>query len=140
MPLICPIPALQYAVTDGPDLSARIAPPYDVLNEASKQALLDRDQRNIVAVDLPHLPPKTVGPDAAYEGAADLWRQWRQAGVIVQRKTPALFVYQQTYDAVGRSFQRRGLIANVPVMPFGKRPDMVGATGSNHQQPANRRR
>ena len=46
----------------GGDLSNVIAPPYDVLDQADKNALLEKSDRNIVALDLPHLPPKTGIP------------------------------------------------------------------------------
>ncbi len=39
-----------------PDLSALVAPPYDVLDAAAKQRLLDKDSKNIVAIDPPPRP------------------------------------------------------------------------------------
>lgn len=119
MPEIRPIPAIEYDLGAGGDLSSRIAPPYDVLNEQSKAALLTRDRYNIVEVDLPHLPPKTVGPDAAYERAAATFNQWLEQGVLKRRDRPAVYVYQQTYTVAGRRYQRRGVIANVTLQAFG---------------------
>ena len=69
MPQIRPIPAIQYRADAGADLSAVIAPPYDVLDADSKAALLAQSEHNIATVDLPHLPAKTVGPDEVYAGA-----------------------------------------------------------------------
>ena len=53
------------------DVSSFLAPPYDVLSQSDKDALLAGGKRNIVAVDLPHVPPAGVGPDSAYTAAAD---------------------------------------------------------------------
>ena len=116
MPKIQPISAVTFAAAareDGADISKLIAPPYDVLDETSKAGLLAQDGRNIVAVDLPHLPAKTVGPDSTYEAAGKRYQQWREQGVLGQRSKPAVYVYQQTYTVNERQFQRRGLIANV---------------------------
>ena len=121
MPEIHPIRAILYATGDGPDISRLIAPPYDVLDEASKAALLDASDRNIVAVDLPHLPPKTVGPDSAYARAAATYRQWLDDGTLTATDAPALFVYRQSYTVAGQPHARRGLIANLPVQPFGEK-------------------
>ncbi|MDX1682249.1 MAG: DUF1015 domain-containing protein [Phycisphaeraceae bacterium] len=126
MDRIRPIPALAFPAPEDGDLSSRIAPPYDVLDESSKQALLDRDSQNIVKVDLPHLPPKTVGPDETYEAAGEQFQQWIDEGVLEARPA-AYYVYEQQYEVDGESYARRGLIANVRVQPFGDSP--VGEGG-----------
>lgn len=133
MPRIQPIPAITYATTG--DQSPQIAPPYDVLDESSKADLLQHDARNIVAVDLPHLPPKTVGPDATYEQAGATWRQWLEEGVLTRQDPPAIYVYQQSYTdpRTGQSFARRGLFANVRVRPFGPATDGSGGIHPHEQ-------
>lgn len=120
MPQIRPIPAIHYAAAAGADLSAVIAPPYDVLDAESKAALLARSEHNIATVDLPHLPAKTVGPDQAYAQAGATFRSWLAQGVLTRRQKPALFVYQQTYEARGQTYRRQGLVANVRIQPFGR--------------------
>ncbi|MEY3230127.1 MAG: hypothetical protein RL689_214, partial [Planctomycetota bacterium] len=59
MATVHPFRAIQYRGGRG-DVSALVAPPYDVLDAAAKQAMLGRDAANVVAVDLPHTPPKTL--------------------------------------------------------------------------------
>ena len=60
----------------GTDISRQVAPPYDVLDQARKDALLAASRQNIAAVDLPHVPPAQAGPDQVY----------RQAGELLQMK------------------------------------------------------
>lgn len=127
MPEIYPIPAISYPVPDDGDLSAVIAPPYDVLDATSKDALLSQSEHNIAAVDLPHLPAKTLGPDEVYIQAGERFADWLANGVLVRRDKPALFVYQQTYEHAGITHHRRGVFANVPVQPFG--PSEYGGGG-----------
>lgn len=135
MPEIRAIPAITFAPPAGGhgDITKLIAPPYDVLDEAGKARLLDRDAHNIVAIDLPHLPAKTVGPDATYAKAGDTYRDWLHRGILKRRATPAMFVYQQSYTHGGKQFHRRGLIANVAVQPFGKSPTGGGGIHPHEQ-------
>ena len=117
MPTLHPIQALRFA-GESADLSTRIAPPYDVLDEAPKRRLLDRDPRNIVAVDLPVTPPKTVGPPEAYDGAARTLRDWVDAGVLRRDRLPAVYAYEQVYTVGEQRFRRRGLFCGLGVEPF----------------------
>jgi uncharacterized protein (DUF1015 family) len=133
MPKIQPIPAISFSAPATGDLSTLIAPPYDVLDEKSKAALLAKNPHNIVAVDLPHLPAKTVGPDSTYNSAGDLYRAWLAQGILKKASKPALFVYQQTYTAKNQTFKRRGLITNVAVKPFGKSEDSLGGIHPHEQ-------
>ncbi len=119
MPRIHPFHAIRYATPEG-DVSTRIAPPYDVLDEQPKRALLGRDEHNVVAVDLPVTPPKTVGPDSAYAEAGNLLRRWLDDGTLRRHDQPALFAYEQKYEHRGQRFARRGLFAAVELEPFNR--------------------
>jgi len=145
MPELKPIPAVTFSTKTGNDLSNFIAPPYDVLDHASKGRLVAASANNISVIDLPHLPAKTVGPDEAYVGAGETYRKWLNDGVLVRRDKPAFFVYQQTYTVKGKSggesggetggetFKRRGLIGNVKVQPFGPSSDGKGGIHPHEQ-------
>ncbi len=119
MPEIHPIPAIRYASDTG-DVTTRIAPPYDVLDEGPKQTLLQRDPHNIVAIDLPVTPPKTVGPDEAYAQAGRTLRRWLDERILRRDDQPALYAYEQVYRIGERLYRRRGLFANVTAEPFGR--------------------
>lgn len=111
--------ALRYTIDRiGGSLSGVLAPPYDVLDQADKDALLARNARNIVAVDLPHIPPKSAGPAETYAAAAELLQEWRQSGVLACDPRPALYVYHQTFEHDGRPFVRRMFIARVRLRAF----------------------
>ncbi len=141
MPTIHPIHAVTYAAAQAAappaappaDITPLIAPPYDVLDEAGKARLQARDPHNIVTIDLPHLPAKTVGPQPVYDAAADTYRQWLAQGVLRPLPRPAIFVYTQNFTVDGRTFNRRGLIANLPVQPFGPAPDAQGGIFPHEQ-------
>jgi len=117
MPKLFAIRPIRYPARD---LSTKIAPPYDVLDEGPKRQLLARDPHNIVAIDLPVTPPKTVGPDQAYEQAGATFRHWLAQGVLVQDEKPSLFAYEQAYEVGGIVHRRRGLFANLEVEDFNR--------------------
>ena len=118
MPKLTPIHAVTYNTASNRDLSTRITPPYDVLDEQRKQTLLARDPHNIVAIDLPVTPPKTVGPDAAYRQAACCLQQWMDQGVLIRDETPAVFAYQQSFWWQDQQQCRRGLFCALKSEPF----------------------
>jgi len=114
-----PFSAIRYDHTRrGGDLSDVIAPPYDVLEQADKDALLARSDRNIVAIDLPHVPPKSLGPPEAYERSARTLAAWLRDGTLVREQGPALYVYHQAFEHGGRRYVRRKFIARVRLVPF----------------------
>lgn len=130
MPSVYPFRAVQYKSMlstggAGPgDVSAVVAPPYDVLDADGKAALLRQSPRNIVAIDLPHIPAKELGPPSAYEGAATAYRNFLRDGTLVRRPSdsPAMFVYRETFNFAGKTHQRTGMACTLDVQPFGPRP------------------
>ncbi|MFO0833287.1 MAG: DUF1015 domain-containing protein [Phycisphaerales bacterium] len=121
MPNIYPFPAIQFLSGKG-DASALIAPPYDVLDNAGKNALLARNARNVVGIDLPHTPAKELGPPSAYEGAATALRAMLADRTLTRQPSPSIFAYRQTFRGEdGVTHQRCGMACTVDVVPFGPR-------------------
>lgn len=120
MPAVYPFGALQYLGGSG-DASTLVAPPYDVLDAQAKKALLERDADNVVAIDLPHVPAKELGPPAAYEGAADTLARLIESGRLDRRDEPAMFAYRQTFTFDGTTYARCGMACGLETRPFGPR-------------------
>ncbi|MCA9300394.1 MAG: DUF1015 family protein, partial [Phycisphaerales bacterium] len=120
MPAVFPFQALQYQDGSG-DVSSLVAPPYDVLGLEARDALRARDARNVVTVDLPHVPAKELGPPEAYSTAASTFRSWIDQGVLTKRQAPAMFAYRQTFEFMGTPYRRHGMAATVETVPFGPR-------------------
>lgn len=120
MSTIRPFSAIRYAPDRGSrDISTRLAPPYDVLNEQDKQALLAPDPRNFVKVDLPHIPPKSAGPPEAYEASRRQIEQWLADGTMVRDSQPACYCYHQAYTHEGVDYVRKMFFARLRIEPFG---------------------
>lgn len=130
MPAVHPFRAVQYNHATG-NVSDLIAPPYDVLDLSHKEAMLAKNPDNIVAVDLPHVPAKELGPKGSYEASAQKLREMIDSGTMAQSETPAMFAYRQTFEFHGESYQRCGMVATVDTVPFGNR---VGGGILAHEQ------
>lgn len=118
---IRPIPGIRYdARPFNLDLSKRIAPPYDVLDVAGKQALIAKDPKNFVVIDLPQVPAKHAGPQAVYDQAAATLKAWLADGTMIRDAHPAIYVYHQSYSYAGRSYLRKKFFARLRLEEFGK--------------------
>ena len=114
-----PFAAIRYDTSRlGGDLSNVLAPPYDVLDDTDRAALLARDPKNIVAIDLPHVPPKSAGPPEAYQRSALLLGQWLKEGVLARESGPAMYVYHQSFEHEGRKYIRKKFIARLRLASF----------------------
>lgn len=115
---IRPFAAIRYAAGGERDISALVAPPYDILDEKGKAALQARHPDNIVTIDLPYLPHGTTGPDEAYESAGRTLRQWLARGVLASDARPAFYVCRQSWQGAGGQVCRTGFFAQVRLAPF----------------------
>ena len=97
------------------DVSSLIAPPYDILTGEDKKALLAKSPDNIVSVDMPHVPPKELGPEQRVPAGrqetlpvAGLRRAepGRSAGAV--RLQPDLLLGRAVVHAGGHAVRRAG--------------------------------
>ena len=120
MPSLRPFRALRYAAAVGPDLSAVVCPPYDIIPPALGAALRERDAHNAVRVELPD-PEPGGEPSTRYRAAARTLAEWRTAGVLVKERQPAVHIHEMTWDGSrGRAPGRaRGVFVRLRLEPFG---------------------
>jgi uncharacterized protein (DUF1015 family) len=112
---------IRYAINSGSDVSDRIAPPYDVVvTQEAKDKLLAKSPHNVIAVDMPHVPPKAAGPEAVYDQAGLQLFHWLKEGILTRDREPAVYVYRQTFSHLGHTYCRRGFIARLRLEEFGK--------------------
>jgi uncharacterized protein (DUF1015 family) len=111
-----PLRALHYDPARAGDLNDLVSPPYDVIDAADRERLLDRSPYNVVEIDL----PQADDGDDPYAHAAQTLHEWRENGVIVQDDTPALWALSQDYTGPdGRQRRRHGFFARVRVEDYG---------------------
>lgn len=106
MPRFEPFRGLRYNL-DRVDVATVTAPPYDVLDDDDRAALLRRDPDNIVAVDL----PRGEGGSDPYADAATHLKHWRDDGILVDDGQRDLFVYRMDFtDESGRAHHTTGVL------------------------------
>ena len=84
MPQFLPFPGIRYRATD---ITAVSAPPYDVIEPESRDALMARDPHNSVRLILPD----------SYDAAAATLTQWRADGVLATDDAPTFSVYRMDF-------------------------------------------
>ncbi|MDX6481927.1 MAG: hypothetical protein QOG85_2437 [Gaiellaceae bacterium] len=112
MAAIRPFRALRYDEAVAGDLDDLVAPPYDVIGSAQREALLRQSPFNVVHLTL---------PDSEEEAGAQLL-EWRERGVLVEDAEPACWWLAQEYqgpDGVRR--RREGFVAALRVEPYENR-------------------
>lgn len=120
MSKIAPFPGIRYNEANQRDVSSKLAPPYDVLDDADKQRLLAHDPANFVLIDLPHTPPKAAGPAEVYQESRDTLDRWLAEGVMVRDQHPAIYVYHQSFTYEGTAYTRKKFFARLRIEPFGE--------------------
>jgi uncharacterized protein (DUF1015 family) len=111
-----PLRALHYDLNRTGGLQPVAAPPYDVIDEPQREALLAQSPYNVVEIDLPRDPD---GGDR-YAHAAQTLAAWRDEGVVVRDDEPALWALEQDYTGPdGQRRTRRGFFARVRVEDYG---------------------
>lgn len=91
---LAPFRALRPAVAAGPALAARLSPPYDIVDEAERDALETADPANAVRLILPRDRPSQAG--SRYQEAANTLRAWRADGTLARERDAGLYVYELT--------------------------------------------
>src|SRR5258706_9916184 len=109
--LVAPFRGERYAAVER--LSALIAPPYDVIDQAERARYAALAAENIVHVMLPEAPPGTPEDDR-YRAAAERLATWRRTGVLRRDPEPVLYVLAQDFTLpTGERLTRRGVFAAV---------------------------
>lgn len=120
---VLPLKALHYDLDAVGSLGDVVAPPYDVIDTATRAALLERSPYSAVAIDLPK-PYGETGPQA--EGGRDPYAEaarsivaWKQAGALVQDLEDTMWAMEQEYTGPdGSTHTRHGILARVRVEDF----------------------
>ena len=111
MAYIAPFRALRYDPSRV-NVSAAITQPYDKITPEMQDRYYAATPFNVVRIILGKRAPDLPG-DNVYTRAAGFFRDWRQAGVLVQDGQPSIYSYSQTFMVPGgkAQFERRGFIA-----------------------------
>jgi uncharacterized protein (DUF1015 family) len=107
-----------YRYTLGGELSAVVAPPYDVISDEHRARLLSRDGRNAVALELPDGVLDPDVPGNRYATGEATWNHWREQGILAPDPQPAIYVLEQRFEISDSPVRRRAFIVEVQLEPF----------------------
>ncbi len=93
MPRFEPFAGFRYD-TARVDMSAVIAPPYDVVGPEDRARLAGRHSANSIRVELPE-PDHRAELDR-YANAARQLERWQEDGILVRDPTPSFYAYRMT--------------------------------------------
>ncbi len=120
MPDLRPFRALRFEPARVADLAAVVAPPYDVIDGATRARLIGRHPANVVRLEL---PADETGdqPDDRYRRAARTLAAWRSDGTLRKDPHPSVYAYEQVFTIPGTDVERaqRGFLARLKLEPFG---------------------
>ncbi len=104
-----PLRALRYN-PEFVELSDVVAPPYDVISPADRDAYLRRSAHSIVRLLLPDAPSQS----------ARLLQDWRREGALLRDTEPSIWWHTQTYVAPdGTEGERSGFLSAIRLAAYG---------------------
>ncbi len=110
-----PLKTLRYEPRVVGSLDAVTAPPYDVIDAAQRAALAAKSPFNVVEIDLP-----LANGDDPYLHAQTIFEAWRQEGVLIREREPAIWALTQDYTGPdGQARTRHGFLCRVRVEDYG---------------------
>ncbi len=112
MAILEPFRALRFDPKVVGDVSAVMAPPYDVIDAAHRDRLYARSPFNVVQLIL----NREADP---YAAAARSYRDWRAKGALALDDAPSLYLYAQRFPVPGAApRQRVGIIGALRLEDF----------------------
>jgi uncharacterized protein (DUF1015 family) len=113
---IRPLRAVRYEPAAVGSLDAVAAPPYDVIDDEMRAALVAKSPFNVVEIDL----PRATGGDDPYLHAQTTYEYWLEQGILVREREDSIWALTQSYEGPdGRSYTRHGFFARVRVEDYG---------------------
>ena len=113
MAVIKPIKAMQFTEKAGP-IETCVCPPYDIISEKERAELIEKNEYNLVRLELPEGENK-------YREAAVTLDAWLKEGIITRDEKPGIFVYREAFEVEGTAYALTGLVCCVELCDFSEK-------------------
>ncbi|MBI4232855.1 MAG: DUF1015 domain-containing protein [Chloroflexi bacterium] len=120
MAVVRPFRGIRYSPAVVGRLSQVLCPPYDIITGEQREELYRRSPYNMVRLEYGKPLPLDGEREDVYTRAANLYRQWRQDGVLLQEERPAIYLLEEEYLQAGVRRTRRGVLAAVRLEEYDK--------------------
>lgn len=105
--------ALRFTPKAG-QISELACPPYDIISEEQRKAYLEKNEHNVIRLELPR-----EGQDP-YARAGAVLLQWEADGIVATEDEDALYIYEEEFTARGKRSSIRGFVCRVKLEEFSK--------------------
>lgn len=121
MAQIRPFRGLRYGATAG-SLDSLVAPPYDVISPAQREALAAKNEHNAVMITLPESADDDRSKFIKYMRSASRIADWRREGVLQLEDKPTYYRYTQSFSVPGEpeKLTRTSVIVLLKTEPYDK--------------------
>lgn len=108
---------LRYTEKAG-DIANLCCPPYDIISGEEREALIRKNQYNLIRLELPVLGgSEDLAP---YHEAANTLRAWLKDEILKTDEKEAIYIYEMEFSAYGKSHKVKGFVSLVKLEPFSK--------------------
>ncbi len=104
------LPFRGYTPPIGSDITQRVSPPYDVINNQERLRLQSLPG-NITRITL-------GAKDGNYQAAREELDEWIEKGMLVQSTKDCFYLYQQTFVYEGKERTRTGVMGRLLIEPY----------------------
>ena len=117
---ILPFRGVLYDPAKVGDVTAVVAPPYDVIGPAEQAALYERHPCNVVRLELGREHPGDDPQDNRYTRAKRFLEEWLRGGILRRDGRPAIYLYAVEYRLPSGAVRTmHGLLSLVKLEEFG---------------------
>lgn len=112
---IKPFKGLRYTEKAG-DIKDLCCPPYDIVGEEEKAALMNKSEYNIIRLELPVIGGSE--DSLPYREAASALRGWLKEEILKRDEKDCLYIYEMEFSAAGKVRRVKGFVSLVKLEPF----------------------
>ena len=105
---------MRYDTEKAGKLAELCCPPYDIISEKERLGFIAQNPYNVIRLELPK------DGDDVYAAAGDLLNKWRGEGILIHEDKPAVYIYEEEFNAYNKRKSIKGIIARVKVEEFSK--------------------
>lgn len=105
---------MRYDTERAGKINELCCPPYDIISEKERLEYIGRNEYNVIRLELPK-----EGGDV-YKTAGDILDLWRKNGILIHEDKPAIYIYEEEFNAYNTRKSIKGIIARVKLEEFSK--------------------
>jgi uncharacterized protein (DUF1015 family) len=120
MAQIKPLMGLRYNQEKVGNLATVVTPPYDIIDDMAQNAYYNANSFNIIRLELGKKYENDHESNNVYTRAAATFVKWYVDGALIKENKPALYLYQQEFQAFGETKIRTGFMCGLKAEDYSK--------------------